>query len=284
MGQTALRALLYEVSITPKPGLVDRANTGAHRDMDFFTFVDSACTLLPYFRAFTLAGMGLAGQSFAGVPPQLRAIGLRAEAEMLAATGGVNTHKGLLFSMGLFCAALGILCRQGKSIDEAEIFLLCAALAKGAPAELEKKGGAQSGATYGQRAYISHRLTGVRGEAAAGFPHVRDVGLPALHAQLARGCSLNDAGAIALLYLMAAVDDTNLIGRAGMEGLRRVQREAAELTRRFGEPGGLLKAAAQWDRELIERGQSPGGSADLLALTLMAHWVAERGFWPETGL
>lgn len=107
------RAVFYEVTVTPKPGLVDRANCGVHRDMDIFTFLDSGAALLPYWRRFIRAGIGAAKRPPGELLPDLRFLGREAEEAMLRATGGVNTHKGLVFSMGLLCAALGMLTAGG---------------------------------------------------------------------------------------------------------------------------------------------------------------------------
>ena len=108
----AVRALLYEVTTTPKPGLVDRRNSGSHRDMDVFTFMDSAAALYPYFEACTRTGRETAEQPAPETFAALRPLGCEAEGEMLDATGGVNTHKGAVFSVGIVCAALGRLDRS----------------------------------------------------------------------------------------------------------------------------------------------------------------------------
>ena len=100
IGQLAVRALLYEVSATHKPGLVDRNNSGSHADMDFYTFLNSSCALIPYYRDITLAAQRYKGEP-AQLLNQLRPMGLLAEDAMLASTGGVNTHKGLIFSIGI---------------------------------------------------------------------------------------------------------------------------------------------------------------------------------------
>ncbi len=283
--RTAVRALLYEVSVTPKPGLVDRAGNGAHRDMSFLTFLDSGCALIPYFRDITLAAIG--AEDAGGLLSGYRAIGRWAEDAMLAATNGVNTHKGLLFSLGVVCVALGRLYSGGKTVTADTVFAACAQTAGGIERELETGGSpgesfaaapesASGGKTYGEAAFARHRLTGARGEAAAGFPHVRGVGLPVLREYRARGCSVNDAGAIALLHLIARVDDTNIAGRAGFAVLRRAQEEAARLLRENGEdPAALLKAAKELDRRFVAQNISPGGCADLLAVTLMVHWATE---------
>ena len=103
----SVRALLYEVTTTPKPGLVDRRNSGSHKDMDVFTFMDSAAALYPYFEACARMGCGTAERPASETFEALRPLGCEAEGEMLEATGGVNTHKGAVFSVGIVCAALG---------------------------------------------------------------------------------------------------------------------------------------------------------------------------------
>ena len=275
--KTAVRALLYEVSITPKPGLVDRANTGAHRDMDFFTFLDSGCALIAYFREITLKAIRFEGQA-GELLPSLRFLGLCAEDEMLAATGGVNTHKGLVFSLGIVCAAVGYLYGKGCEVLPGSLFETCAKIAAGALSELESKG---EQVTYGQAAYAGSGLTGARGQAAAGFPAVRDVGYPALERYISRGCSLETAGATALLHLMANVDDTNIHGRAGEERLRRVKARVKLLLQDTQDPQRLLDAAQELDRDFAEQNLSPGGSADLLAVSLMVYWILQPGFFGD---
>lgn len=274
--ETAVRALLYEVSITPKPGLVDRTNTGAHSDMDIFTFMDSSCSLISYFRDITLRAMDFDGGADR-LLPELRYLGRCAEEDMFASTSGVNTHKGLIFSMGIVCAALGHLYKHGLSASSDSLLGLCSEIAGSSPNELEA--GAKGQATYGQKAYDRYRIKGARGEAAAGFPSVRDIGLPVLMKYIHRGCPLNDAGVITLLHLIAGVDDTNMVNRSSLGKLREIQAEVLDLTVRTDDPAELIEAAKALDERFIQENLSPGGSADLLALSLMVYWVAKPGFW-----
>ncbi len=99
--------LLYEVSTTPKPGLVDRNNSGSHSDMDFFTFLDSSASLIPWFREFFCLGWDHSSESDGQIFERLRYAGQRAETAMFSATGGINTHKGLVFASAILCGALG---------------------------------------------------------------------------------------------------------------------------------------------------------------------------------
>lgn len=267
----AVRSLLHEAAVTPKPGLVDRRDSGAHSDMDFFTFIDSSAALASYFREVTYTAL-----HFPGEPEEmialLRPLGLRAERTMLSATGGVNTHKGLIFSLGLVCAAAGYARPRSPALTEDLIFGLCARMAAGT---LDELAGGGVSPTHGVAAYRRHGCAGARGEAAEGFPNVRRHGLPALRGALDRGLSRNDAGVWALLHLMAHADDTNIVSRADLATLRRVQEECGRFLRSRGSIGRLLPYAEALNGDFVRRGISPGGCADLLALTYMLFFLLE---------
>ena len=330
IAQYAQKALLYEVSVTPKPGLVDRADNGAHRDMDFFTFLDSAAVLTPYFEECAAAGLEASksvcfdsqqnesseGDSttmdaFATLLTKLRGPGKEAEREMLRATGGVNTHKGAIFLLGLLSAAAGfclgqerkphperpipdrVILSDGSAGAEAEesypsdreticddILLAAGRIAEPALkdfAETAAEKAALSGSvpsvnsasagiagaleTVGLKAYRISGCTGIRGEAAAGFPSVKHAALPALKKALANGKSINDAGVEALLELILRVDDTTLLKRCG-------SREAVEKERTLLRELLAIYTPVETARHLNERwsekGYSAGGCADLL--------------------
>lgn len=271
----AARALMTEVCTTPKPGLVDRANNGSHRDMDIFTFLDSTAAILPYFlRAARL------GQETAAFTPdetfaRLRTEGLRAEHAMFAATQNVNTHKGAVYSMGLVCGAAGRLWTdEGIPHDANAILDECARLA--APSTQRTLDGlcSSSASTAGEAAYLRCGLRGVRGEAADGFPAVRNIALPALEEVLSGGKTLEQAGAYVLLRLIAGVSDTNLIARGGLDGQQWAAIRSAQLLAH--EQGFDRDALIRFDTEMIEKKLSPGGCADLLALTYLLHAVQAR--------
>lgn len=272
IARLACQALLAEANTTPKPGLVDRENNGSHRDMDIFTFAASSAALWPYFARCAAIGLDTAKQPPLETFEKLRIQGRIAEGEMLAATGGVNTHKGAIFSVGLVCAAAG---RLEPSLWRRDDILLgeCTAMTAGLT-ERDFAGLTQENAkTAGQRLYLQHGISGVRGEAERGFPLVRLVGLPRLEAALEAGLSLNDAGCAALIALMAQNVDTNIIHRSGLETQRRVAAQAGAMLRETPYPD--RRALKQFDRGLIEANISPGGSADLLALCYLLHFLKE---------
>ncbi len=276
IGEQAQRALLCEVAVTPKPGLVDRINAGAHEDMDVFTFIDSACALRHYFETCVSIGLAHRGGEESACFDALRVPGLLAEAEMARATGGINTHKGAIFSLGIACAALGMTQNQG-----AEAALVCCGRMTKARMMQEmdavKTGKAR---TFGEKALKSQNVGGIRQEAAEGFPSVRKRALPRLNACLERGMNLNDAGLCVLAALMAETQDTNALKRGGAEGAAAMQRRAQALDSRIEEAiadgsffaESLWKEMETWDRELSEKHISPGGCADLLALTFLMYF------------
>ena len=253
LGALARRALEQEVLLTPKPGLVDRRNSGAHRDMTAETFLRSAAALEPHFVLLARAGEAQAELPPAETLPPLRRLGMQAEEEMLRATGGVNTHKGALFSIGLLCACAGRMTALKQPLFPENLCVLAAETVAGISArELGKSG------TNGLRVYTATGARGVRGEAESGFASVRQYALPYL-----RQDDSDQSRLLALLALMQQVEDTNVLHRAGPEGLHWLQNRAGETLKHFS-----LAALEQLDTECIRRNISPGGCADLLAIGL----------------
>ena len=167
----ACQALLYEVATTPKPGLVDRNNSGSHRDMDFFTFQASAAALWPYFARCAEIGMDTRREAPEETFARLRFPGKMAEGEMLRATGGVNTHKGAIFSMGILCGALGRLEREQWG-NPGAVMAECAAMTRGIVSRDYAGLTSRTAKTAGQQLYLRYGITGVRGQAEEGFPAV----------------------------------------------------------------------------------------------------------------
>ena len=265
----AVRALLYEVTTTPKPGLVDRRNSGSHRDMDVFTFMDSAAALYSYFEACARAGRATAEQPAPETFAALRPLGCQAEGEMLDATGGVNTHKGAVFSVGITCAALGRLDRAlwaNPARVLAEVSAMTAGLTDRDFAGLT----AENASTVGQKLYVQYGITGVRGQVEAGLPAVLNVGLPVLEAGRAKGYDFDRAGGGALLAILAHSTDTNIIARSSRERQLALTGELKALLSETPYPDKAALAAL--DDHFIAENLSPGGSADLLALTYLLYF------------
>ena len=274
----AIRSLMYEVAVTPKPGLVDRFNNGSHRDMDFFSFIDSACALSGYFREAALAGITRTALSPAELFSSLRWPGMLAEAGMLKSTGGVNTHKGAIFSIGILCAALGRLAARGAGWSPESLSSLSRAMASGPALEELSRITSENAATTGERLYHSKQITGVRGEAASGFASALKYGLPTLMELTAQGKGPDEAGSAALTRLMAWVTDTNVISRSSIEQHSRLQ---SQLRLRLKQGEIPLPELLEIDSDYISENISPGGCADLLAVCFLMMFAGQTSVFPD---
>lgn len=259
----AFLALNKEFTTTPKPGLVDRNNRGAHRDMGIKHFFASANALRPYFFRFTEAGWLSRDAAPEETFRRIRPIGVEAEQAMYKATHGVNTHKGAIFSIGLICAAAGRLSPEDWQPEN--LLSQCAAMTAGLTARDFGGITPENAKTAGERIYAAYGITGVRGQAEAGFPAVLEVGLPILRQGLSKGLSFNDAGCVTLLHLLAATDDTNLIHRSDRQTQLAIKERIAAMLRE--DPFPSMETILDLDKEFIQNNLSPGGSADLLAVT-----------------
>ena len=260
VANAAGNALLAELATWPKPGLVSHVDQGSHTDMDASTFEASTAAIVPFFALLTEAGANGADMS------ALREVGVAAEQAMLLATGGINTHRGAIFGLGLLCAAAGASWSSGR--------------AGWRPVRLgnvvrQRWGGSILRGPIPLRSHGTDALRrfgagGARAQAAAGFPHALEVGLPALrHARLTRPDDLKAWRVQAFFALLATMEDTNLLHRGGAEGLSFAQQAATE----FLDKGGV--AQDDWCRQaedvhhaFVVRRLSPGGCADLLAISL----------------
>lgn len=272
----AMKALLYEVSAAPKPGLVDRLGPGAHDDMDYFTFVDSTLALQETFYECAEAGVNFKGENPTELLEALRPIGILGEEKMLQATDGVNTHKGAIFSLGILCAAAGRLISESSNAHA-----LCEyvkQMAFGLTKELNTTVRGEA-LTSGERLYKSSGILGIRGEVEAGFPSVMEFGLPALQSMSTEGLlDRNEIMIQTLIELMYHVDDTNVLSRKGVSGLNYVRnqaKKALELGGVYTEEGWYF--IVKLDQEFTEKNISPGGTADMLAVTLMLHFLSSGG-------
>lgn len=258
LGTWAADALRQEAWLSPKPGLVDRRGPGAHVDMDVALMVRSADVLEPSFGR--LAEVSRDRPLDAELRTTLGAIGREAEADMLAATGGVNTHRGALFSLGLLVAGAAAV----GSTSAVAVAWAAATLAR-----CPDLGATPDPDSHGSRARVLMPGAGALEQARAGFRPVIDAGLPALEASRRQLLPEAVAQLNALLALMAVVDDTCLLFRGGVAALRWVQAGAQAVVDAGGvATSGGRAALVDLDGLMAGRRLSPGGSGDLLAATL----------------
>jgi len=278
IGALAVEAMLFEVTCTPSPGLVNRANSGAHSDMDFYTFMSSSAAL-----SISMARCVQAGLNHRGVLPDLlsvlRKIGQEGEVRMLVATNGVNTQKGLLFSLGIVAAAVGWVHKNRESPDSAEILRCVSSMSAGLVArELGNLDKPESQLTAGEKLYRQYGVTGIRGEMEQGLPAVLAHGLSTLRQAIDCNLDVNQSLLQTLLVLMTVVDDTTVMNRHHPDKMRIWARnKALEVLA----AGGMYtqkgqKLIATMDMEFIAHNVSPGGVADMLSVTWFLYQVENR--------
>lgn len=240
----AERALRLELDATPKPGLVDRRDNGAHKDMDYALMSKSISALRPYLTRLAL-------ESAKDIDPvKIKEIGIEAEKAMLKATGGVNTHKGALFCIGLSVAAASNLASATGSVQTYSFKELVSRAASEIPS---------ARGTHGAEAKRSFKAVGALENARAAYPELFTDWLPYYRSLEGDPFRCHKT----LLHIMTTLDDTNILHRRGAEGLAHAEAEAARLLEDFSESG-----LSSLNKDFIRENISPGGSADMLSLTI----------------
>lgn len=259
LAECAVASLIDEARLTPKPGLVDGRGSGAHADLDLATMIRSANALRPGFAAMTEAAGGRVPSR--ALREELAAIGRDAERAMLTATGGSNAHRGAIWVLGLLLASAAMAGRESNAEAIAHRASVLARYDDRFPPP-RTSNGARVRERYG--------VSGARGEAIAGFPHVVRIGLPALHSARARGRTEDVARLDALMAIVAHLDDTCVLHRGGRAALRVAKAGAREVLFRGGTGTHAgRRALDRLDANLVAHNASPGGSADLLSAVLL---------------
>ena len=299
IAQYAVRSLHAELMLFPKPGLVSAVDNGSHDDMDAALFMRSLFSLRGYFKATARAGAER--QDF----KTLNRLGVQAEERMVQATGGVNTHRGAIFCLGLLCAAAGrsmaerdlqaktagrSMAWHADSATTSSVRNASAALPAFSAAILQgilmrHWGDALAlhcqqrlPGAHGTEVAIVHGIGGARAQAAAGMPAVFSVALPALRATLDTGRGWECARIDAFFHLLAELDDSNVRYRGGAAGARLVRACGEEFIRRGGTADPAWRVRAHdMHRRFVTHRLSPGGAADLLAATCFVHAITQDG-------
>ncbi|WP_248746678.1 triphosphoribosyl-dephospho-CoA synthase [Pseudomonas sp. MWU12-2037] len=267
----AVEALIDEADLSPKPALVDRRGNGAHTDLHLGLMHASALSLWPMFKEMAEAAYGGAPQQAASphstividlsLREALGRIGRDGEQAMLQTTGGVNTHRGAIWALGLLVAAAAL---DPSAVSANALTLRAARLA------LLDDRYAPNSSSHGSQVAQRYGARGAREEAQLGFPAVTQLGLPQLKRTRLAGHGEQNARLDALLAIMTTLADTCVLYRAGVPGLQAMQQGARAVL----EAGGSASLAGrrclhELDQQLLAMNASPGGAADLLAACLL---------------
>ncbi|AZV57484.1 triphosphoribosyl-dephospho-CoA synthase CitG [Clostridium sp. AWRP] len=270
IGGFAVQAMIYEVSCYPSPGLVSPVSCGAHKDMNFFTFIDSTSVLSRYMTMFVQEG--LSDKSYKELFNSIRNLGMEAEKDMFIKTKEVNTHKGMLFLMGVTCAAVGKAIYEGKKFGK--IRSIIKQMTKGIVSKELFTLKDSTNLSHGEKLFIKYKTEGVRGEVERGLPTVFDFSLDFYKKNV--DLNTNDRLVHTLIGIMQICDDSTIIYRHSPEVLEEVKEKAREVL----SAGGMRisegrKKINDLCNEFIEKNVSPGGSADLLGVTVFLYLVEE---------
>lgn len=273
VSEKAVKALIYEVSISPKAGLVTRYSNGSHRDMDYFTFEKSAFSLKKYFKdCYNYRDIHKLDEEEFFL--NLRSLGKEAEQNMFKVTEGINTHKGTIFSMGILISILAASLKEKENFTLDDLVEQIKKVCK--PLEIEL--GEKIDNTSGEKIFKKYGIKGARGLALSGYELVLNDGIKKL-LYFTNYLDLETACILLLFYYIAMLDDTNIINRSDIETLKDMQRESLYIFKKYMYEGlndkekFIREDMETLNRKFVEKNISPGGSADLLILTLFMYFI-----------
>lgn len=272
IAQSAYDSLIDEVETTPKPGLVDLNNNGSHTDINLELFHKSALAIRPTFLEIALLSLCWK-DSLEHLFGAIRTIGIEGERHMFEATGGVNTHKGALFSLGLLVGATGYAMQRQYCLEASALCSLVSRMTKETLQQELELLKYKHPSSHGEKLYFLAGWRGIRGEVMGGFPTIVQHVLPRFPSFATQLCMHDKL--IVLLSLMANLEDTNILSRGGEQALCFIQDTARTL---LNEEANLSTEAFSekllvFDSVCIKDHLSSGGAADLLAVSLYLHRV-----------
>ncbi len=272
ISELAIQSMLYEVSSYPSPGLVSPVSKGAHKDMDYYTFIDSTASLIKPM--ILCAEAGFSSKDCEDIFNDIRSIGIYAEEDMFKKTGGINTHKGMIFLMGICTAA------AAKAVHDKENFSsihhIIKQMTKGiVDKELKNIKSSQSKFSHGEYLYLKYNVLGIRGEVERGLPLVFNYSLELYEKNSM--LSKNDRMIHTLIGIMQYCEDTTILYRHSIDMLNLVK-DKAKIIMNMGAMNTKegRRAIVELNEEFISKNISPGGSADLAAVTMFLYEVKRK--------
>lgn len=274
IGDLALNSMIYEVATTPAFGLVSPLTQGSHKDMDFFTFLKSSFAIKTGFEK--MAEISYSYLSLNNIFHLSRKIGIEMEKNMFKATKNVNTHKGMIFLLGIVVVVSSKLLYEKRNFSDIQLLIkeMCKDILKDFENIQQKKE-----LTHGEKLYVKYRFTGIRGEVKNGLDVIFNGSLDILEDSLNKNPDFNLAFVQTLIFLMGKVMDSTIVHRHDIDTLNKVKQESKEFFKNggiYGKNG--LKIAKDIENSYIKKNISPGGSADLLAVTIFLYFFKKSFF------
>lgn len=275
ISSSATKALLHEVALSPKPGLVDRNDSGSHSDMDFSSFLNSTAVISVYFPEIIKYACNFSDDNILTALAKLRIFGLEMERDMFTETQGVNTHKGAVFLL-VFSVFISSYLKYRNKYSHENFISLLKQFNKGVvDRELVNMRNKEEH-THGEKCYakFGNKALGIRGEVENGLPIIFNFSLKVLHSNFKKlsiitDKKMNEVLTKTLLVIMSENDDTNILFRKGELILSEFKQKAKKCINAQPNDISYKELADFCTKERI----SPGGAADLLALTLFIYYV-----------
>lgn len=274
VGQVLLEGMILEVISHPSPGLVSPFSSGSHSDMDYNTFLKSSAAIAKYLPHFVNVGV----KYDKNILNKIREVGLKAEEDMFRTTSGVNTQKGLIFLTGLIGASAGRCKKLNLSLNRHNIANIIKEITSGIVYKELKNINKDKKLTNGEKLFLKYGVTGIRGEVEKGLPTVLKWGLPAFEDALEFGLTVNDSLIHSLIYIISKLDDTTVLNRVGLKGLY-LMKDAAKNAIFLGAMKTQIgrEYVVYMDKIFKNKNISPGGAADLLAVTYIIYKLEKWG-------
>jgi triphosphoribosyl-dephospho-CoA synthase len=272
LGEFALESMLMEVACFPSFGLVSPVSKGAHKDMDYFTFIKSTASLQKYM--LKIAHRAFSPDNLDVIFYDCRKFGVEAEKDMFKKTKGINTHKGMIFVLGIAVIAASKTIYNNEEFHSIQEYIR--SMTKGMVSRELKNLEKKTALTHGERVFLEYGITGIRGEVEAGIPVIFDYALPAYDSVEFSDAGDNERLLHTLITIMAHCDDTTILHRHDISTLKEVQIICKNLLKK----GSLLNKDLvveihDLDKNFSKKRISPGGCADLLAVTVFLSLVKE---------
>lgn len=267
----ALKAMISEVSTFPSFGLVSPVSSGAHKDMNYYTFLNSSIAITPFLEDMFKIGYSYYSERY--IFDAIRNVGKVCEEKMFEATNNINTHKGMIFLMGISMAAIGKALYENKAFYEIQEIIK--SMVKNILDDF-KNLHEKENLTHGEKLYLEYGFTGIRGQVQDGLSVLFDYIIDKYENS---NLKENDLYTQILIELMARVEDSTVVYRNGINALKKVQEDAKKLLNEGGMFTEIGKQKSyQLEQLYIEENISPGGCADLLAISILLMDVKKRLF------